>query len=250
MKMQLLRHATMLIDINGKLVLLDPMLSEAGKMAAIPGVANSCDNPLVGLPVDPSSLKDVNAILVTHIHSDHLDDAAIEILLHDRPLFCQPPDAAKIAEAGFINVKEIDSAYSWDGITITRTNGQHGTGKIGQKMGPVSGFVLEASAEPSLYIAGDTIWCPEVEEVLDKHHPRIIVCFAGAAQFASGDPITMTKEDILAVCRHAPTAKIVAVHLEAWNHCGLTRQALKAFTQENSITDQLIIPDDGEWISF
>ena len=32
MKIQLIRHATMLIEINGRSILVDPMLSEAGKM--------------------------------------------------------------------------------------------------------------------------------------------------------------------------------------------------------------------------
>lgn len=248
MKIQLLRHATMIIEIAGKQVLVDPMLSEPGQMPAIPGVANSSDNPLVALPVNPSGLTNADAVIVTHTHSDHFDEAAIRVLPHDRLLFCQPADTAKIIEAGFTNAIDVDAAYQWEGITITRTAGQHGTGKIGQKMGPVSGFVLESSQEPSLYIAGDTIWCTEVQEVLDKHQPQVIVCFAGGAQFASGDPITMTKEDILAVCRHAPAAKVIAVHLEAWNHCSLTRQALKDYAAENMIADQLLIPDDGEWI--
>jgi len=250
MKIQLLRHATMLIEIAGKQVLVDPMLSKPGKMAAIPGVANSSDNPLVALPVDPSGLKNTDAIIVTHTHTDHFDEAAVQVLPHNRLLFCQPTDTAQIAAAGFTNAIGIDAAYQWDEITITRTAGQHGTGKIGQKMGPVSGFVLESSHEPSLYIAGDTIWCTEVQEVLDKHQPQVIICFAGGAQFASGDPITMTKEDILAVCRYAPAAQIIAVHLEAWNHCSLTRQALKDYAVENMIADQLYIPDDGEWITI
>lgn len=248
MKLQLLRHATMLIEIAGKQVLVDPMLSEPGQMPAIPGVANSFDNPLVALPINPAGLKNADAIIVTHTHSDHFDEAAMLVLPHDRPVFCQPADTANIAAAGFTNAIGIDATYQWEGITITRTDGQHGTGKIGQRMGPVSGFVLETSQAPSLYIAGDTIWCTEVQEILDKHQPQVIVCFAGGAQFASGDPITMTKEDILAVCLNAPGAKIIAVHLEAWNHCSLTRQALKDYAAENMIADQLYIPDDGECI--
>lgn len=250
MKIQLLRHATMLVEIAGKQVLVDPMLSEPGKMPAIPGVANSSDNPLVALPVDPSGLMNADAIIVTHTHADHFDEAAMQVLPHDRLLFCQPADTAKIAAAGFTNALGIDATYQWEEITITRTAGQHGTGKIGQKMGPVSGFVLESSHEPSLYIAGDTIWCTEVQEVLDKLQPQVIICFAGGAQFANGDPITMTKDDILAVCRYAPAAQIIAVHLEAWNHCSLTRQALKDYAVENMIADQLHIPDDGEWITI
>lgn len=52
-------------------------------------------------------------------------------------------------------------------------------------------------------------------------------------QFLEGDPITMTKEDILDVHRSHPTAQIVATHLEAVNHCLLTRASLQAYIQEH-----------------
>jgi len=248
MKIQLIRHATVLIEINGQRILLDPMLSEAGKMPAVPGVANTSDNPLVNLSVDPSTLINADAILVTHTHRDHFDDTAMQLLPHITQLFCQASDREKFREAGFTNVQIIDKCQEWNGITISRTEGQHGTGRIGQKMGPVSGFVLEAKGEPSLYITGDTIWCPEVQSVLEKYRPQIVVCFAGAAQFSSGDPITMTKEAIVNVCKHAPSAKIIAIHMEAWNHCSLSRQELTEYVAANTFAEQVYIPDDGEWI--
>ncbi|NLO21043.1 MAG: MBL fold metallo-hydrolase [Syntrophomonadaceae bacterium] len=92
MKIQLIRHATMLIEINGRSILVDPMLSEAGKMAAVPGVANNSANPLVSLPVDPSSIIHADAVVVTHTHRDHFDDAAKEYLPSDSLIFCQTPD--------------------------------------------------------------------------------------------------------------------------------------------------------------
>jgi L-ascorbate metabolism protein UlaG (beta-lactamase superfamily) len=250
MKIQLIRHATLVIDINGKRILLDPMLSEAGAMPAVPDVINPSNNPLVGLPVDASELIGADAILITHTHRDHFDEAARRLLPRTTPVFCQPADGQTIAEAGFYEVQGIEQSYEWNGININRTEGQHGTGKIGQKMGPVSGFVLEAKDEPSIYITGDTIWCAEVEAALEKYSPQVIICFAGAAQFKSGDPITMTKEDIQKLCQKAPAAKVIVVHLEAWNHCSLSRQELHEFIIEAALTEQVYIPNDGEWMSY
>lgn len=250
MKIQFIRQATMLIEIDGRSILVDPMLSEAGKMAAVPGVANSSANPLVPLPVDPLSLIHADAVLVTHIHRDHFDDAAKENLPSGSLLFCQPPDREAILEAGFNQVQAVEKSHQWNGIKLVRTEGQHGTGSIGQKMGPVSGFVLESQAEPSLYITGDTIWCTEVQKVLEEYHPRIIICFAGAAQFSTGSPITMTAEDLFKVAEYAPSAKIIAVHLEAWNHCGLTRNNLKSLVEEKGLIERVYIPYDGEWVEY
>ncbi len=248
MKIQLIRHASIIIDLNGQRILLDPMLSEAKTMAAVPGVANTSDNPLVDLKVDLSTLKNADAIMVTHTHRDHFDDYAMQILPHDTRLFCQPADGEKISEAGFTNVQIIDKSNEWNGITITRTGGCHGTDKIGEKMGPVSGFVLQAQDEPSLYITGDSIWCSEVKDALETYHPQIVVCFAGAARFSSGNPITMTKEDIVQVCKHSASAKIIVVHMEAWNHCSLSRQELKQYIADHNLGQQVSIPDDGEWV--
>ncbi|HWP97788.1 MAG TPA: MBL fold metallo-hydrolase, partial [Syntrophomonadaceae bacterium] len=206
MKIQLIRHATILLIINGKRILIDPMLGKLGSMTAVPDVANTSDNPLVDLSVDLLSLVDVDAIIVTHTHRDHFDEAAMRLLSSNTPLFCQPEDVSKITQAGFTNVWPVEQNLTWSGIQIIRTGGQHGTGTIGEKMGPVSGFVLQADGEVSLYITGDTVWCPEVQEVLERCCPQIIVCFAGAAQFSQGGPITMTKEDVFEVCNNAPLA--------------------------------------------
>jgi len=37
---------------------------------------------------------------------------------------------------------------------------RHGTAEIGRRIAPVSGFVLRAEGEPTLYVAGDTIFAP------------------------------------------------------------------------------------------
>jgi len=98
-------------------------------------------------------------------------------------------------------------------------------------MAPVSGFVLRTPGEPALYVAGDTVWHPEVKAALDEHEPRVVVVNAGGARFDVGDPITMTAEDVARVCRHAPEAAIVAVHMEAINHCLLTRAGLRSYLE-------------------
>jgi L-ascorbate metabolism protein UlaG (beta-lactamase superfamily) len=248
MEIQLIRHATVVINIAGRKILLDPMLSGAGTMSAVPGVANTSDNPLVDLPVDSGSLINAEAVIVTHTHRDHFDDTAMQILPHDMQLFCQPVDEEKIRAAGFTNVQSIEKTGEWNGITINRTSGRHGTGEMGEKMGPVSGFVLQTENEPTLYIAVDTIWCAEVKDALETYNPQLVLCFAGAARFSSGDPITMTKEDIVQVCQHAPTAKVIVVHMEAWNHCTLSRQELKQYSAGKNLDRQVCVPDDGEWV--
>ena len=70
-------------------------------------------------------------------------------------------------------------------------------------MAPASGFVLRVQGDRELYIAGDSIWCDEVDEAIADHRPRSIVVNAGAAQFLEGGPITMDADDVVATARAA-----------------------------------------------
>lgn len=250
MKIKLIRHATLIIYVNGKKILVDPMLSPAGTYSPIEGVTNHNFNPLVELPINIEKITNCDAILLTHTHSDHFDDAAIKLLSKCLPVFCQPEDKAKLYKLGFTNVFSINSTFTWEGITFTRTAGKHGHGIIALKMAPVSGFVISSIGEPSVYIAGDTVWCKEVNNSIEKFKPEILVCNCGAAQFPIGKPITMTAEDIYKIANSFPNIKLVAVHMEAWNHCRLSRKALKCYIAKHNFSSQVSIPSDGETLIY
>jgi L-ascorbate metabolism protein UlaG (beta-lactamase superfamily) len=138
----------------------------------------------------------------------------------------------------------------WEGIEFRRTGGRHGTGEIGAAMVPVSGFVLHTPDEPTLYIAGDTIWCPEVEDALTEYQPQVTVVKAGAARFVAGDPITMSGTNVAEVCHYAPGTTVVAVHMEAINHCLLSRNDLQALLDGENLSQRVRIPADGERMNF
>lgn len=148
-------------------------------------------------------------------------------------------------ERGFVDVRPIEEGLEWGALRLSRTDGRDGTGEIGERMAPVSGFVITTRDEPALYIAGDTIWCDEVREAVDRHKPEI-VANAGGARFLAGDPITMTADDVVALARHATAARIVVVHLEAVNHCVETRMDLRARLRHEQLQERVSVPDDGD----
>lgn len=249
LQIQLIRSATLVVSFAGDTLLVDPMLGSAGSMDPIENTPNSRRNPLVELPFDAQTLESllarIDAVVVTHTHRDHWDPRAIELLPKRMPILCQPEDAARIRSDGFAEILPIDARRMWRGIELIRTGGRHGTGEIGRQMAPVSGFTLRAAGEGTLYIAGDTIFCPEVEEALLKHQPDVTVVNAGAARFLVGDPIVMTAQDVVRVCLTLPTTRVIAVHLEALNHCPLTRDELQETLREEGLLQQVEIPEDG-----
>lgn len=234
---QLVRHATLLVSMDGTTILVDPMLGAPGEIPPIPNTPNDRENPLVALPdVDLSH----DAVLVTHRHRDHFDDAAVDQLDDDTPLFCQPEEADAFREDGFTHVRPVADSATIDGVKITRTPARHGYGDLAEQMGPVSGFVLDG--DRTLYLAGDTVWYDPVAEIIDRHDPDAVVVNAGAAQFVEGDPITMDADDVASTVA-AADCPVAAVHMDAINHCLLTREDLR-----DAVPD-VRIPEDGERLS-
>lgn len=244
MQIHFLRHATLIIEWGAHKILVDPMLSHKDALDTVPNAANTRRNPLTDLPISDAELatllETIDAVIVTHLHRDHWDVAAQQLVPKHLPLFCQPEDVEKLTAQGFTQLIPVHTSTTWEGIRIARTGGQHGTGEIGKLMAPVSGFVLEEGAD-RLYIAGDTIWCEEVKAALDQYQPTDTIVNAGAAQFLTGDPITMTAEDVLQVLQHPAQTRVTAVHMEAINHCYLTKEMLKTAIG-SGFGDRLFIP--------
>src|SRR3954454_7067852 len=205
MKLTLIRHATLRIEVAGHTLLVDPQLDPAGARPPVPNTANPRNGPLVELPLPAEQvIAGVDALLVTHLHQDHFDATAKALLPHDLPLFCQPQDTERLHADGFVDARPVHNDATLGDLLIARTEGQHGRGEIGEKMAPVSGFVLHAPGEPSVYIAGDTILCDEVLAAVEEHRPAAIVVNAGAARFTSGDPIVMDNDDVIELARAVP----------------------------------------------
>jgi len=246
-----IRSATLIVDYAGKRFLVDPMLSDQGEQDPFPGTPNAhLRNPLVPLPMPVDEVLRVDAVIVTHLHRDHWDDAAARLVPHDLPLFAQnEADRAKLAGQGFTNVGLIDGARL-GAVTLARTPGQHGSdkaiAKLGARLGEVCGVVFRAEGEKTLYLAGDTVWNDFVRQSIDVHAPGAIIVNCGDARIDAVGSIIMGKDDVLEVCRAAPSAAIVATHMEAVNHAVLSRAELRDFLTAHGLAGRVAIPADGE----
>lgn len=104
MKIQLIRNAALWLEYGGVTFLIDPMLSEQGANSPIVNTENDRRNPLVPLPGPVQQWLSPDAVLVTHLHQDHWDAAAVSLLPHEIPLLCQDGDQDTIAAQGFGNI--------------------------------------------------------------------------------------------------------------------------------------------------
>jgi len=244
MQIQLIRNATLRINYAGKQFVIDPYLAAKH---SLPSYTGASPNPLVELPVPAESvIAGAEMVVVSHLHSDHFDAEAARLLPKELEIYCQPGDEAEIAGKGFSNVKAVAEKLEWQGMRITCTEGQHGSGSVLADMGKVSGFVFEAEGEPTVYWVGDSIWYPAVAKTIERFKPDVIVTHSSGAMWGDSVLIVMNAAQTVEVCRAAPKSVVVATHMEALDHGTVSRKALRDYAEGQGVSaEQLLIPTDG-----
>ena len=111
-------------------------------------------------------------------------------------------------------------------------------------------MVFQHPSEKTLYLVGDTIWIKAVEDNLRRFNPGVVIMNTGGAHVLGFGPIIFGREDVLKAHRIVPEALIVATHMEAVNHCLLTRQELLEYARDNQIQASVVAPADGESVTI
>jgi L-ascorbate metabolism protein UlaG (beta-lactamase superfamily) len=238
MRLTLVRHATLILELEGRRILVEPMLDDAGARDPVEDTPRQRRNPLVPLPFPAEEIvRGLDAVVVTHLHQDHFDETGARLVPRDVPVFCQPEDEERLKDIG-LDARPVEDELEWNGLRIVRTGGRHGAEEeVARALAPVSGFVLG-----SLYIVGDTVWCREVEEAIERHRPQAAVVNGSGARFLESGPLVMTAAEVREVVARVP--KVIVVHLEAVNHCLESRQEIRDAVPE------ALVPEDGETLEL
>jgi len=256
MKIQHIRNACSIIHYNDQRILVDPCLNPKGSLPPYTLFRKRPQlNPVVGLPPNSESmLSQITAGLVTHCrygHFDHLDKSGIRLLAHKQvPVYCNSLDESFLKRRHINTIPLIINQRS-NFLTgsITAFTTAHGHGLEGVLMRPGAGYFIELPGEQSIYISGDTVMTQTVKHILNDLRPDISIINSGTAILDFGKPILMPIDEQLDFIRTAP-GKVIAVHLDAFNHCLTTRDILMDTVLKEGLSEKVIIPQDGEMMDL
>lgn len=211
--------------------------------------------PMTALPISEKAIVDgVDSIIFTHLHPDHVDmagDGTVGAMIpKEIPVYAQNEnDAAVLRKSGFTSVTVLTEAglALTDSLTVYKTPALHGT-EI--PCGDACGFVVSAAGEPTVYVAGDTIWYDAVADTIKQYAPDVIVTNACAATLEEYGRLIMNTADVIQVVKAAPQAKVIASHMDTVAHAMLNRATLRKELTEAGMLDNVLIPADGEIYSF
>lgn len=218
---------TAILEYAGLRIVTDPTF-DPPRTYAEPGSTPLVKTTAPGIP--RAELGTIDAVLLSHHgHKDNLDYEGLELLATGVPTFSTRDAATELFGGGLIGLDSWESD-TLGPITVTAVPALHGPPGSERFVGVVTGFVLEADGEPTVYISGDNASLPLVEQIADRFPDiDLAVLFAGAARTPMIQaPLTLTSADAVQAARILGASRVIGVHTEDWEHFSDTREALEA----------------------
>lgn len=166
-----LGQACFLIRLNGKLILTDPYLSSHASPSTLAGPKRFVEP---GLHLD--DLPDIDYLLLSHNHYDHLDSRTIrELRGKTNMTVIVPLRLGKyFKKRGFNRVIEMDwwDSFTENGLVIHALPSQHWSKRtpFDRNKSLWASFALEG-ADTKVYFTGDTGYAPLFKDIGQKYGP-------------------------------------------------------------------------------
>lgn len=162
-------HATFLLQLGDRFVLTDPVFtSSVGQLSA----------RLVEPGMDAANLPHLDAVLISHLHFDHLSLGTLEMIEKKVGTLIMPQGGLVYLTDFEFPALELSHFHSWehDGLRITAVPVRHNGWRYGADAAwmktAFTGYVIEYRGT-SLYFAGDTAYAPDDFAATRKRFPHL-----------------------------------------------------------------------------
>jgi L-ascorbate metabolism protein UlaG (beta-lactamase superfamily) len=163
-KITYIGHATLLLEIAGVRVITDPNFDpHLGRF--LPRVSAP------GIALD--ALPELDAILLTHAHADHLSFDSLDRLPRDIPLYAPPAVARWLQGKGYSHVQPLapgdQTTISGSAVRLHAERATHQGNRYGiDRWRSAANMYLAESNEESLFFAGDTALMPDTHALVER----------------------------------------------------------------------------------
>ncbi len=206
-------HATVLVEIEGRRVLLDPVWSE--RCSPVPSVGPKRLHPM---PVALADLPPLDAIVVSHDHYDHLDLPTVRALarLQQAP-FLVPLGVGAHLELWGVPANRIVE-LDWDedvdvaGLALTATEARHFSGRGLRRDSTLwSSWVIKGEHHRIFY-TGDSGYFDGYAAIGERHGPFDASLIQVGAYNKAWPDIHMTPEEAVRAHRDVRGDLLIPVH--------------------------------------
>jgi L-ascorbate metabolism protein UlaG (beta-lactamase superfamily) len=217
---------TAVLEYAGLRFITDPTFDGPGSYSE-PGSTTLVKT--AGPGVSRGELPPIDVVLLSHhAHKDNLDYEGLELIATGIPTL-STPDAASDLWGGSVRGLDSWETHEIGAVTITAVPALHGPPGSERLVGEVTGFMLEADDEPTVYVSGDNASLPLVEQIASRFPViDIALLFAGAARVPRIDgALTLTSPDAARAATMLGVRKVVGLHTEDWEHFSESRAQLE-----------------------
>jgi len=164
-------HSSLLIHMDGYRILTDPVYE-----AKITPVGPTRFNKEI--PLDPTELKDIDVVVISHNHYDHLNKYSIKTIHPEVSRFLVPLGVGAQLEKWGVPREKITELDWWDSydfdenLTITSTPSQHfsGRGITDRNESLWTSYVI-ATLDHNIYFSGDSGYFEGFKTIGEKYGP-------------------------------------------------------------------------------
>jgi len=243
-----LGHSTVLVEIDGRRVLTDPVWSDRASPVSFAGPKR-----FQPVPVPIAGLPPLDAVIVSHDHYDHLDRASILALLPSGVPFITSLGVGAHLEAWGVPADRITELDWWEsvevgGLAITAAPSQHfsGRGPRDRNRTLWSSFAVRGPRR-AFFFSGDTGLTPEYREIRARLGPFDLVMLEVGAFHPSWGTIHLGPENALEALALLGGGSFLPVHwgtfnlaIHAWDE---PAETLLALAPKHDV--QLVMPKLG-----
>jgi L-ascorbate metabolism protein UlaG (beta-lactamase superfamily) len=213
-----LGHSTTLVEIGGKRVLTDPIFSERCSPFGFVGPVR-----FFPPPISLADLPPIHAVVVSHDHYDHLDQATVIALAARGTVFFVPLAVGAHLDRWGVpagQVRELDwwQSQALDGLRITATPARHFSGRLPWRENQTlwASWVLD-DGQRRVYFSGDTGYAPTFAEIGRRLGPFDVALVKIGAYGETWPEIHLDPEQAVKVSQDVGARLLLPVHWATFN---------------------------------